>query len=82
MPDIESQDTACWWQLLKEFDVAYGQNEVLVYYRQHGQSLSRNKIAAIKKIWEAYDYENLSFLKKCYCFLFWAYNATRKRINF
>ena len=54
MPNVASEDTATWWQILKAGHAAYGLNENLAIYRRPGKSLSSNKLVAIKRIWSLY----------------------------
>lgn len=75
------QDTATWLQLLKKTDYAYGIYEDLVLYRVVNGSLSNNKLKAIKRTWNTYrNIEGLSIVKSAYVFVFYAYNALKKRI--
>lgn len=46
------QDYATWLNLLRDGTVAYGINEVLVRYRVTSNSLSSNKLASIRQVWE------------------------------
>lgn len=81
MPVVESEDTATWWQILREGYVAYGLDEVLVVYRRPAKSLSSNKFRAIKRIWRLYRrQEKLSVISSVFYFIFWAYRATVRRI--
>lgn len=81
MPNVVSEDTACWWKVLKKIDYAYGSNEILVYYRRSENTLSSNKLVAIKRIWFLYrEYEKISFLKSCYYFCIYAIRAVLRRI--
>lgn len=76
------QDTATWLQLLKITDYAYGIYEDLVWYRVVDGSLSYNKLKAIKRTWNTYrNVEHLSLVKAMYVFVFYAYNALKKRIK-
>lgn len=76
------QDTATWLQLLKRTEYAYGIYEDLVWYRVVDGSLSHNKWNAIKRTWNTYrNVEHLSLPKAMYVFVFYAYNALRKRIK-
>lgn len=76
------QDTATWLQLLKKTDYAYGLYEDLVLYRVVTGSLSDNKWTAIKRTWNTYrNVEKLSLPKSMYVFVFYAYNALKKRIK-
>lgn len=75
------QDTATWLQILKYTDYAYGVYEDLVWYRVVSGSLSSNKFNAIKRTWNTYrKVEKLSLPKAMYVFVFYAYNALKKRI--
>lgn len=81
MPDVASEDTATWWQILKTGIVAHGYNEVTTIYRRPAQSLSSNKGKAILRIWNLYRrVEKLSFIKSAACFLSWAVRATMRRL--
>ena len=52
MPNIRRrQDAATWLQVLKEGHNCYGIKEVLAQYRRTENSLSSNKIKAIKGVW-------------------------------
>ena len=81
MPNIRlGQDTATWWKVLKKGVTAYGMDEVLSVYRVEGKSLSSNKIRALKRTWNIYKRENLSFFKRVYCFCWYIYHAIARRI--
>ena len=81
MPDVASEDTATWWKLLKMVNYAYGLNEVLSYYRRSGQTLSSNKLVAIKRIWALYrNYEKLNLAQSFVNFVGYATNAVRRRV--
>lgn len=81
MPLVKSEDTACWWQILRTGCVARGLDEMLVIYRRPEHSLSSNKLEAIKRIWHLYrQVEHLPLIKSVICFIFWAYRATVRRI--
>lgn len=80
MPDIESEDTAMWWQLLRNGIHAYGLDRVLTVYRRPAKSLSSNKWTAVKRIWGLYRHEGLSFPKAVCSFFGWAVRATLRRI--
>lgn len=75
------QDTATWLQILKTQDYAYGIEKDLVNYRLVGDSLSSNKIKALKRTWNTYrNVEKLSVLRSSYVFCFYVINAIRKRL--
>ncbi len=81
MPIVKSEDTALWWQILRNGYTAYGLDEVLAIYRRPARSLSSNKMEAIKRIWYLYrKQEKLSFWYSAYNFVFWAFRATIRRI--
>lgn len=81
MPNVKSEDTACWWKILKKIDYAYGLNEILSYYRRTEGTLSSNKFEAIKRIWNLYrNVEKLSLIYSIYCFCLYAFNAVRRRV--
>lgn len=81
MPEIKSEDTATWYQILKNGHLAYGLNENLVKYRRVANSLSSNKLEAIRRIWNLYrKAEKLSVIYSAYNFVFWAFRAVLRRI--
>lgn len=81
MPQIKSEDTALWWKVLKNGYSAYGLDENLALYRRAGQSLSSNKLEAIRRIWNLYRRsERLSIIKSAYYFCFWAVRAVKRRV--
>lgn len=81
MPNVPSEDSATWWQILKAGHVAYGLDQVLAIYRRPAKSLSSNKLKAIQRIWYLYrKVEKLSFVRSAFCFIGWAYRATVRRI--
>lgn len=81
MPQVESEDTATWWQILRAGYVACGLDEVLAIYRRPPKSLSSNKLKAVRRIWNLYRrQEKLSVVSSAFYFVFWAYRATIRRI--
>lgn len=81
MPNVPSEDSATWWQILRAGYEAKGLNEVLAIYRRPGKSLSSNKLKAIQRIWYLYrKVEKLSLPASCVAFVGWAYRATIRRI--
>ena len=81
MPEVESEDTATWWKILRAGYAAYGLNEALVIYRRPKKSLSSNKFKAMKRIWNLYrKEEGLTVLVSVFCFCLWAVRATLRRI--
>lgn len=81
MPCVESEDTATWWQILKKHGAGYGIDRNLVRYRRSANTLSSNKLVAVKRIWRLYRrQEKLSVIKSAYCMFFWACRAVFRRI--
>ena len=81
MPNIRrGQDYSCFYKILKKVKTAYGMDEALAYYRVGNTSLSSNKIKAAKRTWHLYEMEGLSFFKKVFCFICYAFNAVKRRI--
>ena len=75
------EDAATWCNLLKHGYPCYAMNENLAYYRRVSDSLSSNKVKSFQGTWHLYrQIEKLPLLKSCYCFVGYAYNATKKRI--
>lgn len=82
MPDIRRrQDAATWLQILKAGFECYGLDEILAEYRRAENSLSSNKLKAVKGIWNLYrNIEHLSLPFSCYCFIRYAFLAVWKRV--
>ena len=81
MPLVKSEDTALWWRILRDGRTAYGLQENLVLYRRIGNSLSANKLEAIRRIWNLYrKEEKLSIPYSAYNFCFWAWRAVKRRV--
>lgn len=81
MPCVASEDTATWWQILKRHGYGYGLDENLVKYRRSRNTLSSNKVTAVKRIWGLYRrQEQLSMIKSAYCMIFWAFRAVIRRV--
>lgn len=81
MPEIASEDTATWWNILKKVDYAYGLDESLSYYRRSGETLSSNKLVAIRRIWNLYrKHEKLNIARSSVNFVGYAFNAVRRRV--
>lgn len=80
MPDIRrGQDAATWLQVLKSGVTGHALNESLAKYRQHENSLSNNKLKAIKRTWYLYrKVEKLPLPYACMCFVSYAINAVKK----
>ena len=81
MVDVKSEDTATWWKILKEVGFAYGLNEPLSSYCRSRDTLSSNKLEAIRRIWNLYrNVEHLGFFYSLYNFCFYATHAMVRRI--
>ena len=81
MPSIPSEDTATWWNILRNGYDAYGLDEVLAVYRRPAKSLSSNKGKAIVRIWNLYrNVEHLSVIESAWYFCGWAIKATVRRL--
>ncbi len=81
MPNIRrGQDYACWYRVLKKVGTAYGMSDALAYYRVGNDSLSSNKLKAMKRTWHLYKMERLPFYQRVICFICYAYNAVKRRI--
>lgn len=81
MPDVPSEDSATWWQILRAGYTAYGYPEVTTIYRRPPKSLSSNKGKAIQRIWYLYrKVEKLPLATSMVCFVGWALRATLRRL--
>lgn len=81
MPLVASEDTATWWNILRQGHIAYGLEEVLAVYRRPAVSLSSNKGKAITRIWNLYrNVEHLSVIRSGWYFCGWAVRATLRRL--
>lgn len=82
MPNVRrGQDTATWWKVLKTGIIAYGLQESLSMYRRSNNTLSSNKIKALKRTWNLYrNVERLSFFSSLYNFAWYCFNAVKRRI--
>ncbi|MBR5376702.1 MAG: glycosyltransferase family 2 protein [Lachnospiraceae bacterium] len=81
MPEVESEDTATWWKVLKSGYKAYGLNRPLTLYRRSAGTLSSNKGRAVKRIWNLYrNVEGLGVPKSAFCFVFYAFHAVARRL--
>ena len=81
MPLINHTEDQCTWQeILKRCDCkAYGLNENLALYRVSSNSLTGNKMNAVKKQWGTYrNYHKLSVVKSFVYFAGYVLNALKK----
>lgn len=71
-----SEDQCTWMEILSRGFVAHGLPEVLAFYRVYSNSLSGNKLKAIKKQWIVYrEYHQLNFFKSLFYFCCYLKNA-------
>lgn len=81
MPNVKSEDSALWFRILREGNIAYGLNENLVTYRRPANSLSSNKLEAMRRIWNLYrKQERLNLFYSMYLFVGWAIRAVKRRV--
>lgn len=81
MPQVPSEDSATWWQILRNGHVAFGMDKVTAIYRRPVKSLSSNKLKAMKRIWYLYRrVEKVPLAKSCFLFTGWALRATLRRL--
>lgn len=81
MPNVKSEDSALWFRILREGITAYGLDENLVTYRRPANSLSSNKLEAMRRIWNLYrKQEGLNVFYSIYLFVGWAFRAVKRRV--
>ena len=81
MPNIKSEDTATWWQILRAGHTGYGLDKNLVKYRRSAGTLSSNKVEALRRIWNLYrKAAGLSVVSSAAHFVVWAFKAVARRI--
>ena len=81
MPNVPAEDVASWWKILKNGFLAYGLNEVLVYYRITSNRLTSNKFISANNRWNIYrKVEKFKFFQSLYYFTFYIINAIKKRL--
>ena len=83
MPDVRrGQDAATWWQILRVTGItAHGIQSSLALYRRTNESLSANKIKAVKRTWYLLRHvEKLNIFACTYNFCHYAVNAVKKRV--
>lgn len=81
MPCIKSEDTALWWKVLRLGYIAYGLDENLVWYRRPANSLSSNKVEALRRIWNLYrKAEGMGVFSSFWYFCLWAVRAVKRRV--
>jgi teichuronic acid biosynthesis glycosyltransferase TuaG len=82
MPNIRSShDMALWLLIMKRGFSAYGLDENLARYRIVSTSNTASKWHAVNDVWKVYrQVEKLSFIYSAWCFVWYAFNALKKRI--
>ena len=81
MPSVKSEDTASWWKILKSGVMGYGLDKNLTIYRTGTNSLSSDKLEAVRRIWFLYrSVEKLSLPESIWYFIGWAWRATLRRL--
>ena len=81
MKNINAEDIATWFNILKKGYTAYGLDEPLVFYRLRKDSRSGNKLKSAKDRWNIYrKEEGLTILKSSYYFLYYILTSLKKRI--
>lgn len=82
MPLVRAgQDTATWLAILRKGYIAYGLQKPLAKYRIVKGSISYGKIKSLRRTWNTYrNLEKLSLSKSIYVFIFYVFNAIKKRI--
>ncbi|GAB6095172.1 glycosyltransferase [Desulfatiferula olefinivorans] len=83
MPSLPSrQPLVLWLRILKEHGPAKGIDRVFAQYRVRSNSISSNKIASAKQVWNVYrDYEKLSMIQTLYYFSLYAVKGFAKNIK-
>lgn len=80
MPKMPHEDYATWLKIFQSGIQACGINEPLASYRVVSSSVSNNKFKAMRWTWYIYrQFLGLDFIKSCYCFCFYVWNAIKKR---
>lgn len=81
MPDFKiGQDTACWWSILNRGIVAYSINEPLATYRVRDAFISLYRFKRVLGAWRIYKSQDISWLRRIYCFIYHLFNAIKRRI--
>ena len=82
MPNLKYvEDTATWWQVLRNGYIAYGIPNLFSYYRRIPNSNSSNKLRTQKSLWHLYrKVEKLSFFRALYCLTWKNIHAVLRRI--
>ena len=82
LDDVGHEDYVLWLKLLKQVPYSKGLTQVLARYRVVSNSISSNKFTVLMWQWHIYrKIEKLNFFKSSYYFIFYLYNALKKRIK-
>jgi glycosyltransferase involved in cell wall biosynthesis len=80
MEDTGHEDYVLWLKLLKQVSYTKGLTKTLARYRIVPNSISSNKLKVLKWQWHIYrKIEKLTILQSSYYFIFYIYNALKKR---
>lgn len=72
------EDYICWLELLKKGCKARGCQQFLTIYRISQTSKSANKISSAYRTWRVLKYMEVSFLKRCFCFMAYAVHGIKR----
>ena len=82
MPDIQNEEIATWYKILRNNYVAYGIDEPLVTYRKTKKTRSSNKLKNFKNRWYIYKkIEKLNNIQAIYYMICYVFFGIKKRIN-
>ncbi len=80
LDNIGHEDYVLWLKLLKKIQHTRGLTQTLARYRIGADSISANKFKVLKWQWDIYrKVEKLTILQSSYYFIFYIYNALKKR---
>ena len=80
MEDVGHEDYVLWLKLLKHINKTQGLTDIMARYRIVPNSISSSKTKVFKWQWHIYRrIENLTILQSSYYFIFYVYNALKKR---
>ncbi|MBO9440141.1 glycosyltransferase family 2 protein [Sulfitobacter sp. R18_2] len=79
--DIWPEDYRFWLDLLRGGSVAVGLPEVLAEYRVTSGSASSNKLASAYGVWRILKEENISLVRRMYCFAGYISSSTKRRTH-
>ncbi len=80
MENVGHEDYVLWLKLLKQIPYTKGLTQILAQYRIMSNSISSNKLKVLKWQWHIYrKIEKLTILQSSYYFIFYVYNALKKR---